>query len=110
MTDRITCLVPGCRRTVPADQYPEGYEIVCRDHWRLVPSSLRHRYHQLRRRRRKIQRLAQKVGADLVQERTQHALITLEQLQMRNWQEIRYYFLHPDEPEGLDRFLEEAGF
>ena len=109
MTDRIACLVPGCRCTAPADKFPEGFEIICPKHWKLVPSALKRRYNQLRARRRKIQRLAQKVGGDLVQERTQHALITLEYLQGRNWHTIRYSFLHPDKPEGLEQFLEETG-
>ena len=109
MNERIQCLVPGCHRTEPSGKYPEGFEIVCEAHWRTVPAALRRRYHQLRRRRRKIQHLAQKNGGDLVQERTQHAFITLEYLQGRNWGAIRYYFLHPDKPEGLEQFLEDMG-
>lgn len=41
MPDRLTCIVPFCRRTRAADREPRYAEWCCGDHWRLVPMKLR---------------------------------------------------------------------
>ncbi|WP_237480770.1 hypothetical protein [Lichenibacterium dinghuense] len=41
MPDRLPCIVPFCRRTVPADRTPAGWEIICAAHWRAVPTALK---------------------------------------------------------------------
>lgn len=45
--DRKNCVVPGCRRTCPPDEYDEW---ICAKHWPLVPKAMRKRYLRYRRR------------------------------------------------------------
>lgn len=48
--DRISCCIPGCRRTCRNDR---GYdEWVCAKHWSLVPKSMRRAYASVKRRRK----------------------------------------------------------
>lgn len=48
VSDRISCLCPGCRRTY---HNREGYnEWICGNHWRLVSPTARRRYSKLRSR------------------------------------------------------------
>ncbi|WP_370677570.1 hypothetical protein [Pleomorphomonas sp. PLEO] len=57
MTDRIHCSVPFCKRTrgqrKGEQPIQDGERWVCGDHWRLVPSHMRHRLTRLRRTYRK---------------------------------------------------------
>lgn len=48
MSDRITCLVPGCRRT----HAPDFKEWICAKHWPLVPRDIRRAYARAKRRRK----------------------------------------------------------
>lgn len=41
MTERVPCIIPGCRHT--CRKLWAGHEWLCGDHWRLVPRALRHR-------------------------------------------------------------------
>jgi hypothetical protein len=58
MSDRIPCLVLGCRRTAPASRYSEGTRIICGKCWRL---SSKHD----RRRIRRVERIIRRLGFDL---------------------------------------------
>ena len=60
-TDRIVCCIPGCRRTFkrePDDH--EDAETMCGRHWRMADTKLRERHKRLRKRVRKVGRLAQR--------------------------------------------------
>jgi hypothetical protein len=48
VTERLSCEVPGCRRTRKPNRYPEW---ICGDHWREVSRNLRRRYTRAKRRR-----------------------------------------------------------
>jgi hypothetical protein len=48
MTDRLTCIVPGCRRT----HAPIWNEFICAKHWPLVPRDMRRAYARAKRRRK----------------------------------------------------------
>jgi hypothetical protein len=37
VSDRISCCVPYCRRTVAKGRIDPHHEWLCRNHWRLVP-------------------------------------------------------------------------
>ena len=47
MTDRVACIVPGCRRTRPAGDFEEW---ICARHWPAVPKRFRQRLFRFRRR------------------------------------------------------------
>lgn len=51
MTDRLSCCVPFCRRTVKAGGFKEW---VCGKHWPLVPRDLKRSYTLAKRRARAI--------------------------------------------------------
>lgn len=57
-TDRIRCLILGCRRTAPADKWPPNTTIICGQCWSLAPK-------YLRRRARKLERILLKLGHDI---------------------------------------------
>lgn len=46
MTDRLSCLVPGCRRTCKPLPYREW---ICGKHWPLVPKQFRRAYAHAKR-------------------------------------------------------------
>ncbi len=51
MTDRMSCCIPGCRRTFK--RRPEDTDdtvVMCRRHWRMGDERLRDRHKQLRKR------------------------------------------------------------
>jgi hypothetical protein len=51
---RIPCCIIGCRRTAPADRYPENTEIICGKCFRLAPRHIRQRLRRLMRICRKL--------------------------------------------------------
>ncbi len=51
MTDRLTCLVPGCKRT--KQRTGSGSEWICGKHWPAVPRHMRRRMYRAERRYRK---------------------------------------------------------
>lgn len=107
MTGRIPCINPSCRRTAPAEKFP-GQEIVCGKCWKLLPKAMTERYRQLRRARRRLERLARnRVRKGGTVPETFGA--TLDRALQRNWGEIHNYFVAPEKPVGLDTFLEEMG-
>lgn len=55
MTDRLSCIVPGCRRTAKrAGPHADAAEWICVKHWALVPAIRRRAYSRLRRAERKF--------------------------------------------------------
>lgn len=50
---RLACCVPFCRRTFRNDKnqtpWPEGSEVICGKHWRLIDRDRRRRYDKLKR-------------------------------------------------------------
>lgn len=46
MTYRLSCLVPGCRRTTAAAAYPEW---ICQRHWSALPKAQRRIYSRAKR-------------------------------------------------------------
>jgi hypothetical protein len=57
MKDRITCVVPFCRRTRgdrKGDPITPDMEWICGDHWRLVERNRRRAYGRHRRRWRRF--------------------------------------------------------
>lgn len=50
---RLTCCVPFCRRTFRNDKngtpWPEGHEVMCGKHWRMVGKDRRRRWSKLYR-------------------------------------------------------------
>lgn len=55
---RIGCCVIGCKRTASQEKYPGCSRIICPICWKLAPQSFR-------RRVRRIERIARKMGVDL---------------------------------------------
>ena len=51
MTDRVTCLVPGCNRTTK--RTGPNTEWICGKHWPAVPKHMRRRLFKARRRYQK---------------------------------------------------------
>ena len=51
MSQRVSCLVIGCRRT-RRDPLPPGHEWICGKHWATTPKHWRRRYFLFRRRGR----------------------------------------------------------
>lgn len=51
--ERLACCVPFCGRTFRNDKkgtpYPEGSEVICGKHWRLLSRDRRRRYSRLLR-------------------------------------------------------------
>jgi hypothetical protein len=52
-SDRIPCLVVGCRRTAPRSRYPEDTSIICSKCYRLAPKRWRRLKSKIERRRRR---------------------------------------------------------
>jgi len=48
VTERLTCIVPGCKRT----HAPLWDEWICAKHWPLVPRDMRRAYAHARRRKK----------------------------------------------------------
>lgn len=78
MSERIPCVVIGCKRTAPKEWAGEDTEIICGKHWRLVPASVRRRYSRLRR----LHRKAVAANRPIVIEE-------LERMEHRLWGEIK---------------------
>jgi hypothetical protein len=51
MTARLTCIIPGCRRT----HAPIWSEFICAKHWPLVPRPLRRAYARAKRKRKPLE-------------------------------------------------------
>lgn len=49
MMDRLSCCIPGCRRTTKAGHLREW---LCSKHWALVPKRLKHLKRQAERKNR----------------------------------------------------------
>lgn len=87
MTDtaapRLACLVPFCRRTFKNGKlgapWPEGSEVICGKHWRMVDKALRARH-------RKAWRLVGKIETRHGKQRTWHFA---RRLGFRIWDRIR---------------------
>lgn len=109
MTDRIPCLNPPCRRTAPADKYEPGDEIVCGKCWKLLPPRLTARYKALKRRDRRLDRLALKGRHQSRGPQWERVTSLFTAAQGRNWAAIRACFLQPEKPVGLEAFLDEVG-
>jgi hypothetical protein len=52
-TMRLACCIPFCRRTFKNDKagtpWPEGAQVMCGKHWRMVSRDRRRRYSRLHR-------------------------------------------------------------
>lgn len=108
---RILCVNPYCGRTAAVEKMHDANGIVCGKCWRKLPQELRDRYRVLKRRDRRIERLALKRAAKGVVRSAQlnHLESLLRGHQQRNWSRIRNYFLRPESPIGLEGFLKEVG-
>jgi hypothetical protein len=76
MNNRISCIVPFCRRTAPAEKY-DGCEIICARHWRSISRDTRAFKAYAERRHRKLFRRWQKAvtaGDDVTALRLAHIL------------------------------------
>lgn len=104
---RILCINPVCRRTAAQEKHPDCNEIVCGKCWRKLPQHLRDRYRALKKRDKRIARLAMKRAAKGVSKPAQlnHMEDLLNGQDQRNWSHIRNYFLRPEKPIGLEGFL-----
>lgn len=98
---RLHCIAPGCRRTAPADRYPESTEIICGKCWRgrVAP---RHR-HLVKLCDAKIRREKRKRAPN------PEVIDRFERLRYGVWQAIEEDLRNPTRPEGLDKFLQETG-
>jgi hypothetical protein len=107
MSDRIGCINPSCRRTSKADG---SSEMICGKCFRALPTEMRRRDRQCRRRlkslERKIERLLAKSEDISRLDRMHDAALRLF---YRSWERMRAYYTAPDKPAGLDTFLEEVG-
>jgi hypothetical protein len=56
---RISCCIPGCRRTFKAEDCGDG-DVMCGKHWRMGDQRLRDRVTRLGRIDRRIERLARR--------------------------------------------------
>jgi hypothetical protein len=57
MTDRLSCCIPGCRRTFKREpSYTDDTIVMCGRHWRMGDLRMRDRHKQLRKRIRWIER------------------------------------------------------
>jgi hypothetical protein len=59
-TNRISCCIPGCRRTFKCDADSHETETMCGRHWRMADQHLRDQHKRLMKRHRKVKRLAQR--------------------------------------------------
>lgn len=111
MSDRIPCLVPGCRRTAPRKKFPDAVELICGKHFRMLPKAVRDRRRDLKRRARRLERYMDREvakgrmtegGRRVLQEAMERDLDAI-------WEKMRAYFLAPEKPVGLESVLEELG-
>lgn len=112
MSDRLRCVNPNCRRTAAQEKFPESDSICCAKCWKLLPKKFVDRYKELARRQRKFHRKIMKLQAqgDFNHATPVHeAEYALSHMIYENWQQIRNFFVEPDGPMGLDRFLKETG-
>ncbi|MDA4845967.1 hypothetical protein [Hoeflea poritis] len=100
---RIPCINPKCGRTGPDDG--SCSQICCGKCWKLLPVHLTRRYKKLRRLLRSCERRYAKIDNHT----NRIDVIRCEKLCDANWRRIWKYFNRPEQPEGLDRFLEEQG-
>jgi hypothetical protein len=56
MTDRLSCCIPGCRRTFKPGACGDATVIMCGRHWRMGDEAMRNRHKQVRKRLRWFQR------------------------------------------------------
>lgn len=96
---RLNCIVPECRRTAPADRYPDWTEIICGACWRrCVPPHLRKAIRKLDALARRYRRR----GDDA-------RLVRTYKMRDRVWESIRLHIVEPSRPVGLDEFLRKTG-
>ena len=115
---RTPCLNPRCRRTFKQELDVET--VVCGKCWKLLPMAVRNRCKQLRRRMRLIDRLEIK-GVQHRRRGRKHGnpgvgapqfytmRMKFDRSWKRLWEGIQSFYLAPENPEGLDAFLEEIG-
>ncbi|ESY88360.1 hypothetical protein X739_00890 [Mesorhizobium sp. LNHC220B00] len=110
MSDRVGCINPRCRRTSKADG---SGEMICGKCFRALPTDMRRRDRQCRRRlnslKRKIERLLAKSDGRADISRLDRLHDAALRLFYRSWDRMRAYYQTPDKPAGLDTFLEEVG-
>ena len=81
MAERVSCLCPGCRRTISYRELSgRGHnEFICARHWSAVPRELRKRLAKVRRLIRRADRQA----------KPDHVTSVLRRVEERRWQECR---------------------
>jgi trehalose/maltose hydrolase-like predicted phosphorylase len=78
-----------------------------------MPKRLTNRYKQLRKRRKRLDRLINKALRQSKAQIPHSRWVTLRDTSNRQWEqlwsEITASLQHPDKPDGLESFLEEMG-
>lgn len=112
MADRVPCLNPQCRCTIPADRHPDSTYVICRKCWKAMPALLRDRWKLLNKRSRLLGRMGKKSSFNRPERHQQWHRIAARY--DRAWvaleASIRLYFREGTSPTGLDQFLKDIGF
>lgn len=109
VSDRIPCINPRCRRTFKADD--GNSEVVCGKCFRTLPEAVRKEHRGYWREIRKWDRRILRTADELKIARMRPIRKRFSDQLNRHWDTvIKPFFLAPEKPEGLDSFLEEAGF
>lgn len=108
MSGRTPCINPSCKRTAPADKFPE--EMICGKCFRKLPEPIkndfRFAWRQYRRWERRISRTS-----DELKLQKMHSIIGMWGRRIDAvWETIKATIANPEQPEGLDVFLKDMGF
>ncbi len=109
---RIPCCNPRCRRTAAYSETMNSDEIVCAKCWKTLPPAQTERYRDLRQRYKRIARSMAKRerNGNLPNFRKSVSIYDhLDALVERNWRDMKASFQQSVKPEGIDKFMEEAG-
>jgi hypothetical protein len=106
--DRTPCINPRCRRTFKVDD--GNSEVVCGKCFRTLPAEVRNGHRRLWREYRKWDRRIKRTSDVLKAQRMHDVRDRFGVSIGQHWDTlIKPFFLSPEKPEGLDRFLEEVG-
>jgi|GEM_PF-840398 len=106
---RIPCITPGCKRTAPAEKYPDSTEIICGKCFRALPADLKQQHRrcwgEINKWRRRITRTGDEVKIKRMTDLVNMWGFRLD----ANWRSIRRHLENPTKPAGIESFLEEMG-
>lgn len=83
MTQRVNCIIPGCRRGTTKLEDPEDDEIICGPHFRMIPAATRRRRRVIGAEMRRLEKIIPS-DHDLT-EANLRIVVRMLRMRNRNW-------------------------